>query len=112
MIEKAQLKELLTELRLGLEIIYGRRLKGLYLYGSYARGEATTGSDIDLMIVFKEEVSFSLEVERMNESATEILLEYGELISLYPISMSRLHQWNTPLLMNVQKEGICVWKRS
>ncbi|MBF0240309.1 MAG: nucleotidyltransferase domain-containing protein, partial [SAR324 cluster bacterium] len=95
-----------------LQTLYGEELQEVMLYGSYARGEANNGSDIDLMIVLKDEISFSQEIERMNVIATDVLLEYGELISLYPISHYRLQQRSTPLLMNVQKEGICIWKRS
>ena len=34
-----------------LPIVKKNNLKGVYLFGSYARGEATPESDIDLMIV-------------------------------------------------------------
>jgi len=39
-----KIKRLLKELKDGLVRIYGDRLKGLYLYGSYARGEAQAES--------------------------------------------------------------------
>lgn len=38
-IDKQALGDLLGELRFGLDAIYGKRLKGLILFGSYARGE-------------------------------------------------------------------------
>ena len=31
--------------------MYGARLKGIYLYGSWARREAVSGSDVDLAVV-------------------------------------------------------------
>lgn len=93
-----------------LRKLYGEELEEVFLYGSYARGEANDGSDIDLMIILKGEVSFTQEIERMNEPATEMLMKYGELISLYPISLTKFNQLNTPLLMNAQKEGVSVWK--
>jgi hypothetical protein len=37
-----QLQDILSELRQGLEALYEDRLEGLYLYGSYARGDAVS----------------------------------------------------------------------
>jgi type I restriction enzyme S subunit len=42
---------IVRELREGLAAFYGERLKGVYLFGSYARGEAQEDSDIDMAIV-------------------------------------------------------------
>ena len=47
----ANIKNLLTELKAGLTHIYGEWLKGVYLFGSYARGEADDESDVDVLIV-------------------------------------------------------------
>ena len=46
-----QIKKILNELRKGLDLIYGPRMKGLYLYGSYARRTQDGQSDIDILIV-------------------------------------------------------------
>jgi predicted nucleotidyltransferase len=46
-IGKKLLDDLTTELKIGLDGVYGSRLKGLYLYGSYARGEEDEESDLD-----------------------------------------------------------------
>jgi predicted nucleotidyltransferase len=43
---------LLDRLARGLEaLFYGERYKGLVLFGSYARGEAVQGSDVDLLLL-------------------------------------------------------------
>ena len=47
------LETLLAELRHRLSGLYGDRLAGLFLYGSQARGDAVTGSDIDVLVVLK-----------------------------------------------------------
>ncbi len=48
------LRKLLDELKLGLERLYGGCLCGVYLFGSYARGEEDAGSDVDVLIVLDE----------------------------------------------------------
>ena len=42
-----EIQPILQELKARLQEVYGERLKGLYLFGSYARGDATEDSDID-----------------------------------------------------------------
>ena len=42
---------LLKDLREGFGQIYGSRMKGIFLFGSYARGEQTGDSDLDVLIV-------------------------------------------------------------
>ncbi|MBW2149376.1 MAG: nucleotidyltransferase domain-containing protein [Deltaproteobacteria bacterium] len=41
---------LLSELKSGLKSVYGERLKGVCLYGSYARGEDDRESDVDVPV--------------------------------------------------------------
>ena len=50
---KKLLYDLIAELKVGLDGVYGDRLKGLYLYGSYARGEEDTESDLDILVVLE-----------------------------------------------------------
>ena len=49
-----KIQKLLSELRSALERVYGDNLLGLYVYGSYARGEEDIQSDIDVAVVLKD----------------------------------------------------------
>jgi predicted nucleotidyltransferase len=51
--DKKPLDELLADLKVGLRGVYGERLKGLYMYGSYARGDQDEESDLDILVVTK-----------------------------------------------------------
>jgi predicted nucleotidyltransferase len=48
------LAQLLTEIKNGLDRMYGGRLQGVYLFGSRARGEGAPDSDVDILVVLDE----------------------------------------------------------
>jgi predicted nucleotidyltransferase len=52
----------LEELKGALVEVYGERPEGVYLYGSYARGDFTEDSDIDVLLVLKGDVKPGAEI--------------------------------------------------
>ncbi|MCA6573040.1 MAG: nucleotidyltransferase domain-containing protein [Pseudanabaena sp. M34BS1SP1A06MG] len=56
-IKNKQLFVLLNELKSALVKLYGDRLFSLILFGSHAKGEATSESDIDVMVVLAEYIN-------------------------------------------------------
>jgi predicted nucleotidyltransferase len=60
------IREVLARLRQGLAQLYGDRLKGVYLFGSHARGEADEEYDIEPAID--------------NESASRTIEQAGEFL--------------------------------
>jgi len=101
-----KLKKILKEFRTKTEKLYGRRLKDIILYGSWARGEANEESDIDLLLVLKGNVVPGKEIDRMIDVITEINMKHGVLISIHPISEEDFLTLNSPLLINVRREGV------
>ncbi len=101
-----KIKETLKKLKIEIEKLYGKRFKNIILYGSWARGEATEESDIDVVIILEGKVIPGREIDRMIDIITDINLEYGVLISVYPVSEDDYSRINSPLLINVRKEGV------
>jgi len=100
------IEEVLREFKKEIRKLYGERLKKVILYGSWARGEATEESDIDLLVVLEGEVIPGREIDRMIDIITEMNLKYGVLISVHPVSEVDFHKLKSPLLINVRREGV------
>ena len=101
-----EIEPILRQFRAKAERIYGERLKGIVLYGSFARGQATQDSDIDLAVVLEGEVATSKEIDRLIDVITDINFDHGVLLSVYPVSEKDYHSVNSPLLLNIRKEGV------
>ena len=106
MINKSSIDPIITEFKARASDLYGERLKDVILYGSWARGEATPESDIDLVVVLKGEVIPGREIDRMIDIITQINLNYDTLLSVYPVSEMTYQGTKSPLLINVRREGI------
>jgi predicted nucleotidyltransferase len=101
----ANIRKLLTELKKELVHIYGEQLKGLYLYGSYARGDNQPGSDVDVMIVLTSYQRYGEEIERTSELNSRLSLDYNLSISRVFMTEDRWENDDSPLLRNVRAQG-------
>ena len=100
------IREILHELKAELFNLYGNTLKQIIVYGSYARNEAAEHSDIDLVIVLEGKIVPGREIDRMIEIISDLNIKHGVLISVYPVSETDYETVNSPLLLNVRKEGV------
>ena len=104
-----KIEPILKEFRRKIAELYGQRLKKVVLYGSYARGQANDEhSDIDLAVVLSGTVEPCEEIDRMADIFTDLNLEHNVLIAVYPVSESDFDKTESPLLINVRREGITV----
>jgi predicted nucleotidyltransferase len=94
------------EVRAALSALYGPRLRGLYLYGSYARGEETDDSDIDFLVLLNEVEDAGDELETMSELGSRLSLTHDLTITFYPVSVSEFQNLHTPFLLNVRREAV------
>ncbi|MBA2442398.1 MAG: nucleotidyltransferase domain-containing protein [Rubrobacter sp.] len=102
----ADLTALLERLSGGLEELYGERYRGLVLYGSYARGEADEGSDVDLLLLLEGEVNPAHEILRSEEVEWPLVMDTDYVVSLFPVSTESYIHSKQPFLLNARKEGI------
>lgn len=104
-----KVRQALEVLRRGLVKVYGPRLVQVYLYGSYARGEACEdSSDVDLLVVLKGDVQPAEELERIGRFVSDIALEYDLLLSVYPVSAKWFARRQSPFFIQVRQEAIPV----
>jgi len=96
----------LRSFKAGIRRIYGKRLKQVLLFGSWARKDARDDSDVDIAVVLGGAVRSGREIDRMIDLVTRINLEHGVLLAVYPLSESDLRSLQSPLLMNIRKEGV------
>lgn len=89
--------------------ILGKSLRKIILYGSYARGDYTENSDIDLMILT---TLTDKEIEKIESNiydlAFDFLMDYGVDISVVIKNEEQFNYWlgALPFYNNVQREGV------
>jgi predicted nucleotidyltransferase len=103
-----ELQQILAEFRSGLEVLYGPRLVDVVLFGSQARNDASADSDIDVMIVLRGTVDSNQEIPHVSPLASRLSLEHDVVISCVYISEEGFRRDESPLLLNVRREGVLV----
>ena len=105
---KRSLKTILSELQCRLAGLYGGRLLKLMLFGSQARGDATTGSDVDILVVLAGDVKPEDEISRTGHILSEISLANDVVISCTYVSDHRYQSEDSPFLLNIRREGVMI----
>ncbi|MFZ5447657.1 MAG: nucleotidyltransferase domain-containing protein [Thermodesulfobacteriota bacterium] len=96
----------LMELKQSLAEVYGARLSGIHLFGSYACGDFQPDSDVDILIAPEGMVNPGKEINRVSERVSDICLEYDVLIAIFPVTEDWLQVRKSPLFENVRREGV------
>jgi len=100
-------EKIVKELKQNLNELLGASLTGLFLFGSKARGDDDSRSDIDIAIIVR-----GLTRELKNDILTKVAeIEFQYLICLSTIVLSeeefaRLKKRERRLALDIEKEGV------
>lgn len=105
-------RELMEQYVLQVKKIYGTHLRQVILYGSYARGDYRSDSDIDIMILLNlSDMALKAYSQKLSYMTYDFNLD-NEL-DIKPIAKSEEHfqKWivNYPFYANIHKEGVILY---
>jgi predicted nucleotidyltransferase len=87
--------------------LYGERLYKIILYGSYARGDYNEESDIDFLVVLKDEnISVFKEISNIVNVIYDYILKYNINISSLPTTQKKFLSSTMQFYKEVRKDGI------
>lgn len=103
--------DLISRFAKDIKLLFGNHLSQIIVYGSYARGDYTDHSDIDVMILVKtSEDGIRSYLEPVSDCAFEYLIKYG--IDISPVIKNEVHfnDWvdYLPYYRNIKDEGLLI----
>lgn len=104
-------RQMVDELVAGLLKIVDEQLVSVILYGSVARGTASSESDIDVALLIKGSLSSVTENE-LSDFIVDMNLKYDKVFSVIDIDIDNYEKWKAvaPFYKNVKQDGIVLWK--
>jgi len=102
------IEHILKEVKVILHGVYGKRLKSIILYGSYARGDATERSDIDLIILLEDMKDTCEEILKCSKAIGDLELNHDTLLSILPFDVNEFKERRLPVILNAKSEGIAI----
>ena len=104
-----ELQVLSRQFKQALADIYGNLLDRVVLFGSYARGDFRADSDVDFLVVIKQNtVQFGTEVDKISIPASQIGLDFTVQVSAKPVSASSYYESDSLFYKAVRTEGITI----
>lgn len=102
-----QLQLLSQEVKQSLTELYGDRLDQVVLYGSYARGDFHAESDVDFLVVLRDNTfRQSQESDKYWDLTWNIWLQYGVWLSIRTAFIDKYNASDLFYYRNVRREGI------
>jgi predicted nucleotidyltransferase len=99
------IKTALWELQAGMKELYGSDVPLLLVYGSHARREARSDSDIDVLLIYQRDIHPGEEIHRLSELLADLNLRYQVLVSVLPASEKQYRGGESGFWKNLRREG-------
>ena len=98
--------EIVQKCKAILTSCYGSQLNGLVLYGSVARNQADSASDIDLLVLLNQPFDYFRELRRIIDLLYPVQLESDRLISAKPAPFDEFERGSIQLYRSAKREGV------
>jgi predicted nucleotidyltransferase len=105
-------QKLFLDLNNDMKKLFGNKLKEIILYGSFARNEQSTESDIDFMVLVEDtEKNLRNFKYKIAEIMSELSLNYDILVSITEETYDRFEDYSDiiPFYNNIKNEGIHIY---
>jgi predicted nucleotidyltransferase len=103
---KQQALEIAAKARRGLEQLYGARLRGVYLYGSAARNELTSDSDIDIAVILDRVTTTFDEHERVSQLGADLSLNFSTVVLFFFATEADYQRGRFAIHRAIKEEGV------
>lgn len=89
----------------GYRRVFGDRLAQVWLFGSRALGTHRPDSDVDLLVVLRQEGPIGSELDLLYSVAEPIRLDHGVFIDGHPTTLERLEVEDDDFHHFIRREG-------
>lgn len=108
MCTKSQLDNISQQMTQSYRAVYGDNIVAIYLYGSYAREDYNSESDIDITAIVKgDRMELQHKLKQIWDISADIGLENDVIVSpaVIPFDEYEKYKQILPYYMNIRKEG-------
>lgn len=111
MCTQSQLNIVLKKISEIYKSVYGEKLVRVILYGSYARGDFSEGSDLDVVaLVHGDRLKLQEQLKNVWDQTCDLELEYEMVLSpaVIPYEEFEKYREDLPYYRNIASEGVNV----
>ena len=105
---ESRLTIILRTLRQEFSQALGDQLVSMILFGSQARDQARPESDIDVLVVVRDDSDYGDLMKKTSPIVSSLSLEFDVVISRAFVARERFERERSPFLLSVRREGVVI----